>query len=208
MALEIERIVNGPFQENCYLAVDTETGRGALIDPGSEPERILRTARFSEVEVEVVLGTHGHIDHAGAVAPVVAATGAPFALHPADQFLLDGLPDQAGLFGLPPIEAPVIDRALADGDAVRIGGHEGRVLHTPGHTPGGVCFLFDGVVIVGDTLFAGSIGRSDLPGGSHEQLVESIRERLLPLGDRVRVLPGHGPATTLGDERRHNPFLR
>lgn len=207
MSLKLETIVNGPFQENCILAWDDETKTGVLIDPGDEPERLLRTASFLGIQVEGIYNTHGHLDHAGAVAAVQDKLGAPFAIHPADRFLLDALPAQARMFGLPAVRVPKVDRELADGDTVTVGGHTAEVLHTPGHTPGGVCFLFPGVVVVGDTLFAGSIGRTDLPGGSHVQLLSSIRERLLGLDDATRVLCGHGPATTIGLERKHNPFL-
>jgi glyoxylase-like metal-dependent hydrolase (beta-lactamase superfamily II) len=208
MALKVEVLVNGPFQENCYLVHDDVTKTGAFFDPGCEAERLLRTASFLGINIEAVFNTHGHIDHAGAVAEVVEATGAPFALHPDDRFLLDQMPAQARMFGLPPVRVPAVDRDLQGGDEIAVGGHVARVIHTPGHTPGGVCFLFDEFVIVGDTLFQGSIGRTDLPGGSTERLLLSIRDGLLTLDDDLRVLCGHGPATRIGEERRYNPFLR
>jgi len=208
MTLKVETIVNGPFQENCYLVHDDETRTGAFFDPGWEAERLLRTASFLEITVEGIFNTHGHIDHAGAVAEVAEATGAPFAIHPEDRFLLDQMPGQARMFGLPSMGVPQVDRDLVAGEEIMVGGHAAKVIHTPGHTPGGVCFLFDGFVIVGDTLFQGSIGRTDLPGGSTEQLLLSIRDGLLTLDDDLRVLCGHGPATTIGSERRYNPFLR
>jgi hydroxyacylglutathione hydrolase len=207
MTLKIETIVNGPFQENCYLAWEEETKAAILIDPGDEAARLVRTARFLGVDVKGVYATHGHIDHAGAAAAVCEALSAPFAIHPADGFLLDGLPDQARMFGLPPIVAPRVDRELADGDAIEFGGLRGEVICTPGHTPGGVCFRFGDVVFVGDTLFAGSVGRTDLPGGSTRQLLASIRDRLLVLPDDLRAFSGHGPATSIGYERHNNPFL-
>jgi glyoxylase-like metal-dependent hydrolase (beta-lactamase superfamily II) len=207
MPLKIETIVNGPFQENCYLVWDDATREGIFIDPGDEPGRLLQTARFLSVEVKAIYNTHGHIDHAGAVAAMVKELKVPFALHGDDEFLLESIPGQARMFGLPPMEIPAIDVVLADGDTVSVGGHEGTVIHTPGHTPGGVCFHFGEAIFVGDTLFAGSIGRSDLPGGSHRQLIESIKTRLLILGDSVRAYSGHGPVTTIGEERAHNPFL-
>ncbi|HUT79313.1 MAG TPA: MBL fold metallo-hydrolase [Polyangia bacterium] len=208
MALKVELLVNGPFQENCYLLYDDESKAGAFFDPGCEAERLLRTAGFLGITIEAIYNTHGHIDHAGAVAEVAQATGAPFALHPDDRFLLDAMPGQAQMFGLPPVRVPAVDRDLAGGEEIFVGGHRARVIHTPGHTPGGVCFLFDDFVIVGDTLFEGSIGRTDLPGGSTEQLLLSIRDGLLVLDDGMRVLCGHGPATLIGEERRYNPFLR
>ena len=207
MTLKFETILNGPFQENCYLVWEEETKQGIFVDPGDEAERLIRTARFLGVEVKAVYNTHGHIDHAGAAAAVCEAFGIPFAMHPADAFLLEGLPEQARMFGLPPIAAPRLDRELADGDTVSVGNAIGEVIHTPGHTPGGVCFKFGGVVLVGDTLFAGSIGRTDLPGGSTRQLLASIRDRLLVLPEETRALSGHGPATSIGIEKEHNPFL-
>jgi hydroxyacylglutathione hydrolase len=207
MTLKIEMIVNGPFQENCYLVWEEESKAAIFIDPGDEAERLLRTARFEDLDVRGVYATHGHIDHAGAAAAVCEALRVPFAIHPADAFLLEGLPDQARMFGLPPIAVPRVDRELKEGDAVEIGGARGEVICTPGHTPGGVCFRFGDVVFVGDTLFAGSVGRTDLPGGSTRQLLQSIRERLLVLPDGVRAFSGHGPATSIGYEKKHNPFL-
>jgi len=207
MPLKIETIVNGPFQENCYLIWDDKSMEGAFIDPGDEAPRLIQTARFNKIEVKAIFNTHGHLDHAGAAAAIQEELKIPFALHPEDAFLLDHMPDQARMFGLPPMEIPKIDRELADGDTVKVGSFEGTVIHTPGHTPGGVCFHFEDVIFVGDTLFSGSIGRSDLPGGSHRQLIESIKKRLLPLDDEVKALSGHGPVTTIGAERAHNPFL-
>jgi hydroxyacylglutathione hydrolase len=208
MALKVETLVNGPFQENCYLLYDDGSKTGAFFDPGCEAERLLRTASFLGITIEAIFNTHGHIDHAGAVVEMVEATGVPFALHPDDRFLLEAMPGQAQMFGLPPVRVPKVDRDLAAGDEIEVGGHRARVIHTPGHTPGGVCFLFDDFVIVGDTLFEGSVGRTDLPGGSTEQLLLSIRDGLLVLDDDIRVLCGHGPATSIGEERRYNPFLR
>ncbi len=207
MTLKFETIVNGPFQENCFLVFDDETKKGVFIDPGDEAGRLIRTAKFHDIEIEGIFNTHAHIDHAGAVAVIQKQLGVPFALHPEDRFILDGLPAQARMFGLGEIEVPVPDVDLNDGNTVSLAGHETKVLHTPGHTPGGVCFLFEDVVIVGDTLFAGSIGRTDLPGGSMEQIIASINEKLLCLDDDLKVYCGHGPATTIGLERQQNPFL-
>jgi hydroxyacylglutathione hydrolase len=207
MTLKFETIVNGPIQGNCYLVWEEESKQAIFVDPGDEAERLIRTARFLALDVKAVYATHGHIDHAGAAAAVSEAFGVPFAMHPADAFWLDGLPEQARMFGLPPTAVPRIGRELADGDTVAVGSAVGAVIHTPGHSPGGVCFLFGDVLLAGDTLFAGSIGRSDLPGGSGRQLLASIRDRLLALPDDTRVLPGHGPATSIGIEKKHNPYL-
>jgi glyoxylase-like metal-dependent hydrolase (beta-lactamase superfamily II) len=207
MTLKSQTIVNGPFQENCFLVWDDDVKKGIFIDPGAEPEKLMRTASFINVEIEGIYNTHAHIDHTGGVALIQNTLGIPFALHSADLFMLDGLPNQARMFGLPPMEAPTVNRELAEGDTVQVGEYTGKVLYTPGHTPGGVSFLFDDVVFVGDTLFSGSIGRTDLPGGSMEQLMSSIQEKLLVLDDDVKVMCGHGPSTTIGVERAHNPFL-
>jgi len=207
MALKFDTIVNGPFQENCYLAWDEETKEAIFVDPGDEAERLIRTARFLGVDVKAVYNTHGHIDHAGAAAEVCETFCVPFAMHPADAFLLEAMPDQARMFGLEPMAVPRIERDLHDGDTFAVGSATGQVIHTPGHSPGGVCFLFGSVALVGDTLFAGSIGRTDLPGGSTRQLLASIRDRLLTLPGDTRALSGHGPATSIGIEKDHNPFL-
>jgi glyoxylase-like metal-dependent hydrolase (beta-lactamase superfamily II) len=209
MPLKIEPIVNGPFQENCFLVWDEQKKTGIIVDPGDEAARIARTASFLELEVTGIFNTHGHLDHAGGVAELKRELEIPFALHPADAFMLETMPDQARMFGLPPMEVPTVDRELAADDTFQVGDHEGKVLHTPGHTPGGVCFLFaeEQIVVVGDTLFAGSIGRTDLPGGSFQQLMESIKTQLMTLDDSFEVLCGHGPPTTIGTERKYNPFV-
>ncbi len=207
MTLKFETIVNGPFQENCYLIWDDESKKGIFVDPGDEAERLVRTAKFLEVEIEGIYNTHCHIDHAGAVTKIKEMLDVPFAIHPEDEFLLQGLPAQAQMFGLGAIEAPVPDKMLADGEKLTLAGHEATVIHTPGHSPGGVCFLFNDFVVVGDTLFAGSIGRTDLPGGSMPQLLDAIKKKLFVLDDDLRVLCGHGPATSIGVEKKHNPFL-
>ncbi len=208
MSLKFETIVNGPFQENCFLLYDEQKKSGIFIDPGDEPDRLARTAQFQSITIEGIFNTHGHLDHAGGVAKLkTLLDNVPFAIHKEDLFLLDNIPQQARMFGLPPMDVPQVDREIEDGETITVAGHEGKVIHTPGHTPGGVSFLFGDLLFVGDTLFAGSIGRTDLPGGSYPQLIESIKTRLLPLGDEVRVMCGHGPNTTIGVERTHNPFL-
>jgi hydroxyacylglutathione hydrolase len=207
MPLKYEMIVNGPFQENCFLVWNDETKKGILIDPGDEPDRLIRTASVQNIEIEAIYNTHAHIDHAGAVAAIQKQLGIPFALHSDDRPLLDGMPQQAAMFGLKPMEIPTVEIELKGGQKLDILGSQMSVLHTPGHSPGGVCFLFDDFVCAGDTLFAGSIGRTDLPGGSLEQLLDSIRTHLFVLDDDVRVLCGHGPATSIGVEKKYNPFL-
>lgn len=201
-------IPNGRFAENCWVVADPVTARAAVIDPGEEAERILAMIADRGWTVEQVWLTHAHIDHILGVDRVREATGAPVALHPADRTWYDALPEQAALFGLPtpsPLAPP--DRDLVAGGEVEVGGIRFAVRHVPGHSPGHVAFVGHGLAISGDTLFAGSIGRTDLPGGDHAQLLASIRRELLSLPDATRVLPGHGPETTIGAERRGNPFL-
>jgi len=205
---KVETIVNGPFAENCYLAYDEDSKKGILIDPGSEPEHILRTVQKLKVELTGIYNTHGHIDHAGAVHSIQESHGIPFAIHPQEGPVLDSLPAQAAMFGVSDVHIPSVDLELTEDSLVQVGPHEGRVLFTPGHTPGGICFLFDDVLFSGDTLFAGSIGRTDLPGGSSRTLLDSIQNKLLTLDDSVRVFSGHGPETSVGQERSRNPFLQ
>jgi hydroxyacylglutathione hydrolase len=208
MPIQFETITNGPFQENCYLVWDDEVMTGILIDPGDEPDRILSIAKSKGVTLEGIFNTHAHLDHAGGVAAIVQKLNIPFALHPGDFPLAASLKEQAAAFGLPPLEPPTVDHTLSDGEIFNIGGHKVKTYFTPGHTPGGVCFHVADYLFVGDTLFQGSIGRTDLPGGSHPQLIQSIRDRLLPLDDWTQVMSGHGPITTIGFERVHNPFLQ
>jgi glyoxylase-like metal-dependent hydrolase (beta-lactamase superfamily II) len=205
----IETLTIGPFMENSFIVADPETRQAIIIDPGDEEERILERVRTLNVKVREIINTHGHIDHAGAIAPLKRALGATFAIHPADRPWLEQLQQQAAMFGLPDIEVPEIDRDLEHGQTVEVGGIHGKVLHTPGHSAGGCSIYFEEpqVVFVGDTLFAGSIGRTDLPGGSMHTLLSSIRQHLLALDDAVTVHCGHGPSTTIGHERRSNPFL-
>lgn len=207
MTLKYDMIVNGPFQENCFLVWDDETKKGVFFDPGDEAERLVKAASFLNIEIEGIYNTHAHIDHAGAVAKIKEMLGVPFALHPDDAPLLDRMSQQAQMFGLGPIQVPTVDKELFHDDELVIAGHSVKVIHTPGHTPGGVCFLFHDFVVVGDTLFAGSIGRTDLPGGSMPQLMDSIRNHLMTLDDHLKVLSGHGPATSIGAERKYNPFI-
>lgn len=207
--LLIEMVTVGPFAENCFIVADAATKQGILIDPGDQEELILARVRQLDVTIIEIVNTHSHIDHVGAVASLKRSLGVPFALHPAERPVLAELPFTAQMFGLPPKEMPEIDRELQNGDKIVVGTRVGRVLATPGHTPGGCSIFFEQqrAVFVGDTLFAGSIGRTDLPGGNHRTLLTSIREQLLTLPDEVIVYCGHGPQTTIGDERRHNPFL-
>jgi hydroxyacylglutathione hydrolase len=207
MALEIETLNLGPLDNNTYLLACPATGELAVVDPGFEPEAVIARVRARGGNVRWLLATHAHYDHVCGARAVQRAVGGTFALHPEDEFLLRALSQQGAVVGLPPAEAPDVGHALEDGEHVAIGAETVDVLHLPGHSPGHVGFRHGDVVLGGDVLFAGSIGRTDLPGGSFEALERSIRTRLFPLGDHVRVLPGHGPATTVGRERRSNPFV-
>ncbi len=198
------------FAQNCSLLCCEATAKAAVVDPGGELERILQTAEQAGVEIEKILVTHGHIDHAGGVADLAERLGVPVeGPQREDQFWIDALPVQSQQFGLPPARTFVPDRWLQQGDTVNVGQLELEVRHCPGHTPGHVIFFHapSRLAIVGDVLFKGSIGRTDFPRGDHATLVRSIREQLWPLGDDVQFLPGHGPVSTFGDERRSNPFV-
>jgi glyoxylase-like metal-dependent hydrolase (beta-lactamase superfamily II) len=200
-----------PFAQTPPLVWCERTGSGAVIDPGGDLERILAAARDENVRLEKILLTHAHIDHAGGTAELARSLELPIeGPHRGDQFWIDGLPEQSRMFGFPPSEAFTPDRWLDDGDRVQVGDVEFEVLHCPGHTPGHVVFFSpaDRIAFVGDVLFAGSIGRTDFPGGDYDTLIGAIRGKLLPLGDDVRFVPGHGPMSTFGEERRNNPFVR
>jgi glyoxylase-like metal-dependent hydrolase (beta-lactamase superfamily II) len=199
-----------PFQQNCSLIWCEATGRAALIDPGGDLERLLALVAREGLTLEKILVTHAHIDHAGAVAELAARLSLPIeGPHPDDQFWIDLLPQQGANYGFPPAGAFVPDRWLADGDEVTVGAETLTVRHCPGHTPGHVIFFHAGarVAFVGDVLFRGSIGRTDFPRGDQATLIAAIRQRLWPLGDDVTFVPGHGPTSTFGAERRSNPFV-
>ena len=205
--MDIISLIVGFFQENAYLVRARGGDEGLIVDPGDEADRILEAVRRTGLRPTAIVSTHGHLDHVGAAAELQEALGLPFWLHADDEFYLASLAEQALAFGLPPVRAPRVDRYLEDGGELAVGAETVRVIHLPGHTPGGVG-LYDGeALIAGDTLFAGSVGRTDLPGGDWDVLRRTLRERLLALPDATRVYPGHGPPTTIGAERGSNPFL-
>ena len=198
-----------PFDQNCSLIWCDETMRGAAVDPGGDIERILAEAERQGVTLEKILLTHGHLDHVGGTAALAEQLGLPIeGPHPADKFWIDALPQQAAMFGFGQAKVFTPDRWLQQGDTVSVGNVTLQVRQAPGHTPGHVIF-FDPAsktAWVGDVLFEGSIGRTDFPGGDYQTLINSIREQLFTLGDEVQFIPGHGPMSTFGDERRTNPF--
>jgi len=198
-----------PFEQNCTLLWDASR-RAAVIDPGGDIDDILAAIAVHDLRVEKILLTHGHIDHVGGAAGLARHLNVPIVgPHQEDAFWLQALPEQARMFGFPHTPALQPDRWLEDGDTVTVGDQALEVVHTPGHTPGHVCFIHrpSKLAIVGDVLFAGSIGRTDFPRGDHVALIDSIRTKLFPLGDEIVFIPGHGPLSTFGDERRSNPFV-
>lgn len=223
-----EVIPVGMLQCNCSILGDPATGEAIVVDPGDEIERILEIVRRHGLRVRTIVSTHTHIDHVGGLAGLHRATGAPVLIHEDDLELYANLDEQAQWLGVPTPAMMRIQDFVKDGDTLRWGGYEARVLHTPGHTQGSISLVVDASsiapagkvsnapadslsaarILAGDTLFQGSIGRTDLPGGSFPQIISSIRERLLSLPDELVVYPGHGDTTTIGAEREFNPFLR
>lgn len=197
----------GPLDNNTFVLVDVATREAALIDVGFEPETVIDAVREAGLTVRWLLNTHAHYDHVAGMGVAQRALGGEYRLHLDDLPLLERVNQQAAAFDFPPVDPPQGVRGLADGERVPLGEETLEVIHTPGHSPGGVCFRWQDWLWVGDTLFAGSIGRTDLPGGSFEVLERAIRERLFPLGDALHVFTGHGPFTTIGQERLHNPFV-
>lgn len=198
------------FQQNCSLLWCEETMRGAVVDPGGELDRILAAAAEMNVEIERILVTHGHADHCGGVAALRERLGVPVeGPHEADKFWIDRLAEDSEQYGLEPSRTFEPDRWLVDGDTVGFGNVTLQVIHCPGHTPGHVVFFDEkqAIAVVGDVLFAGSIGRTDFPRGNHQDLIDSIRHKLWPLGNRVGFIPGHGPISSFGREREANPFV-
>ncbi len=205
----LERLTVGPFQENCYILGDEGSGLGAVIDPGDEAARIALAVEQTGLEVASIIVTHAHIDHVGAVAALVDEYACPVLMHAEAETMLAQLPTQAVMMGLRFGRVPAVDRHVEDEEVLEVGNLRLRSLYTPGHAPGHLAFYVEGegVVLSGDALFAGSVGRVDLGGGSMEVLMKSIEERLLTLPVETIVYPGHGPATTIGDELASNPFL-
>jgi hydroxyacylglutathione hydrolase len=206
--LMVGGVVVGLFEENCYIVGSRRTGQAIYVDPGDEVDEIRALAREMKVTIAKIACSHAHLDHIMAVRAIKEETGAPFLLHRQDLELARQMPESAlRMLGRQERPAPDPDYFLADGDDVEIPGLNLRVIHTPGHTPGSICLYGGGMLFSGDTLFHGSIGRTDLPGGSFPQIMESIVTRLLKLPDETIIRPGHMDETTIGAERQHNPFI-
>jgi hydroxyacylglutathione hydrolase len=203
--MRYKTIIVGALETNCYLVYCDTTRECAVVDPGAEHELIFLAIAEDELKPVLLINTHGHVDHTGANRDVKEHFGTPIAIHAADGALLGKIQQLELSLFLGAKDSPPADRTLRDGDVVRIGDGQLRVLHTPGHSPGSISLLGDGFVLSGDTLFMEGVGRTDLPGGSRLQLVRSIREKLMTLPDETIVLPGHGPHTTIGHERENNP---
>lgn len=206
--LVVRHAVVGPFAANSFLAACSRSGDAVLVDPGGDVARVLALREPGQRVVRIFC-THGHIDHVAGAAEAKRETGAPLQIHAADEGWLEALPRQAEMFGFDGAEVPAVDHRHVDGESFFVGSCEARVVHTPGHSAGSCCLFFpeSKVLFTGDTLFSGSVGRTDLPGGDYEALFRSIKEGLFTLGDDVRFYPGHGPGGMLGDERRANPFV-
>ncbi|MDJ0830038.1 MAG: MBL fold metallo-hydrolase [Desulfobacterales bacterium] len=205
----IKTLTVGPIMANCFILGCKETNEAVVIDPGDEADRILTAMAEDQLALKYIINTHGHFDHVGGNKSLHETTKAGILIHALDEPMLKSLAASAAAWGLAAENSPPPERTLADGDTVSFGKFNLDVIHTPGHTPGGISLHMNGYVFVGDTLFAGSIGRTDFPGGDYGTLISSIQNKLFPLGDDVQVFTGHGPDTTIGREKqkRFNPFV-
>ena len=200
----------GPLQCNCSIIGDEQTREAMVIDPGDQIEDILKILKSENLTLKQIVVTHAHIDHVGGAMKLKAATGAPILMNQKDEVLLKMLDVQASWIGMKPPGAVQVDEDVSEGRILQVGSLSSTVIHTPGHTEGSICLHFpeQKTLFAGDTLFAGSIGRTDLPGGSFEKIIRSLHNQLLQLPDETQVVPGHGPMTTIGQERESNPFLQ
>ena len=204
----LKSIVVGPLEVNCYVLACEETKEGIVIDPGDNVQGILEMIEEDEIEINEIVATHGHFDHIGRVTTMKEALQVPFAIHENDMFMVEGLVEIASFLDIDTDEAPEVDRFIQIGEEITFGNETLSVIHTPGHAPGKVTLLWPSNALVGDVLFAGSIGRTDLEGADQDVLMQSIHRELLTLPDETNVYPGHGPSTTIGQERSTNPFLQ
>jgi len=205
--MDVQTLIVGPLQVNCHIVVCAASRQALVVDPGAEGERILAAIETAGLQLKTIVNTHGHFDHVGANRFFVEKTGAELLIHAAALPLLRDADTHAAAYGLTAESSPEPDRLLADGETVVCGEVALKVLHVPGHSPGGLCLYGEGELFSGDAIFAGSVGRTDLPGGDHETLLREIRDRLLTLPAETVVHPGHGPDTTIGRERLVNPFV-
>jgi len=203
----MDTLTVGPLEVNCYLVAEGPGQEALVIDPGDDGERILDRIREQNLTLKYILNTHGHFDHVGANQFLKDATGAELLIHEKDAPLLPLAGNHATSFGLVCEPSPLADRTFIHEERIEMGALSLKVLSTPGHTEGGVCLFMDNLLFTGDTLFAGSIGRTDLPGGSFREIMVSIQNQILPLGDHITIHPGHGPSSTIAKERRTNPFI-
>ena len=203
----LKMLVVGPIQANCYIVGCERTKQAAVIDPGGDVDRILTALAKDGLRCTYIINTHGHFDHTAGNKRLKEVTGAQLLIHRADAPMIVQQAASGGMWGMSIENSPAPDRYVGEGDVITVGDISLTVLHTPGHSSGGISLSTDGMVFVGDTLFQGSIGRTDFPGGDHEGLIRTVREKIFSLGDDTVVLPGHGPKTTVGQERRTNPFF-
>jgi len=200
-------LVVGPIQANCYILGCERTRQAAVIDPGGDANNILMALAKDKLRCVYIINTHGHFDHTAENKRLKEVTGAQLLIHHADAYMITHQNASGGMWGLKVDNSPPPDRYLEEGDLIGFGDISLKVLHTPGHSPGGISLMTDKIVFAGDTLFAGSIGRTDFPGGDYEGLIRNVRDKIFTLGDDVVIYPGHGPETTVGQERRTNPFF-
>ena len=210
MSIQCSIVPVTPYQQNCSIIKCRNSGKAALVDPGGDVDRVLKAAEKMSADVEKIILTHAHVDHCAAADEIRTQLGIPIeGPHEDDRFWLDLLPEWCRMSGFPPVQPFEPDRWLTEGDRVTVGELEFQVIHCPGHTPGHVVFYHAGEKLawVGDVIFQGSIGRTDFPKGNHGDLISSIRDKLFPLGDDITFIPGHGPTSTFGQERKTNPFV-
>ncbi len=205
--MQVESLIVGPVQTNCYIVACPKTKSGVVIDPGDDAEKIFEIIHANDLQIHYILLTHAHFDHVGAASAVKSRFDVPVCLHRDEKPVLDSIDQQTAMFGLPPAPSFSVDRWLNGGDELECRDLNIRVLETPGHTPGGISYYLDSSVFVGDALFSRGIGRTDLPGGDFSRLIAGIRQELFTLPDETKVFPGHGPSTTIGEEKESNPFL-
>lgn len=204
----LKTITCGPLAVNNYLVINPDTAEAVLIDAGGDFEQAVKVAKENNAEIKYILNTHGHFDHIMGDYDFQSKLGAKIYLHKEDEFLVNTLKNQLKYYGFPDAEQPKVDIYLEDNQDLKLGGLSFKVIHTPGHSPGAVSLLIEDKLFSGDTLFAESVGRTDLPGGSYDELEKSIKEKLFILDENIVVYPGHGPATTIGHEKKHNPFFK